>query len=172
MERDDGNAGVSGCDRLLAVVRIPAGLHPYAQSVSGSVRRPAQRVIPDDIFSYSRQVTGVPLQPSQAQTSISTAGTGTVTLGPTGTGTVWYPTQVNPSTTSGVNDSSTFELFIGPVGIPITLVGTLFPGGFGTIALAIPFLAPGLYLIGQWTGGNPGDVAALNVTGTMTALAQ
>lgn len=104
--------------------------------------------------------------------SSSTSAGGTVTIGPTGTGTIWYPTQVVVSTTTGILDTSTFQLYIGPVGVPITLVGTLFPGGAGTIALAIPYLAPGLYLIGVWTGGHAGDVAALNVVGTMTALSQ
>ena len=157
------------------MVRIPASwgpgtFHLPAQSGPGG-RVSARPIGRQPIQQFSTRVTGVPLQPAQQQTIISAAGTGTVTLGPTGAGTVWYPTQAIISTTTGVLDTSTFTLYIGPVGIPITLVGTLYPGGAGTVSLAIPNLTPGLYLIGQWTGGHSGDVAAMNVVGTMSAVA-
>jgi hypothetical protein len=167
---DYGDAGRADSYRLL-MVRLPAGwiFHPPVGSGPnrGLVRQPNQ-VQP--IGAFRSKIRGVPLQPGQAQTVISAAGGGTVTLGPTGLGNIWYPTQVTVSTTSGVNDSSTFNLFLGPAGVPITMVGTLFPGGAGTIALAIPSMSPGQYLIGQWAGGNAGDLAAMNVIGTMDAL--
>lgn len=96
-------------------------------------------------------------------------GTAQVTLGPTGLGNVWYPTQVTVSTSTGPLDTSVFNLYLGPAGIPITLVGTC-NGGAGTIALAIPSMTPGQFLIGVWTGGHAGDLAAMNVIGTMDAL--
>lgn len=130
--------------------------------------RPMQRI---PIQRYSQRISGVPLQPGQAQTVISATGGGSVTVGPTGIGNVWYPTQCTISTTTGVLDGSTFSLYQGPSGVPTVLVGTLFPGGAGTIALALPPMSPGQYLIGVWTGGHTGDVAAMNVLGTMDALA-
>ena len=152
------------------MVRLPAGWHlPAGAQPQRGPSPQLRRVDPLPIFAYRGRVTGVPLQPGQAQT-VLVAGAGTVTLGPTGTGTVWYPTQVTVSTTTGVFDTSTFQLFLGPSGIPITLVGTLFPGGAGTIALAIPDMTPGQYLIGKWAGGNTGDLASMNVIGTMDAL--
>jgi hypothetical protein len=98
------------------------------------------------------------------------AGEGIVSVGPQGLGNVWYPAQCTISTTSGVNDNSTFSLYLGPAGVPVTLVGQAFPGGLGTLAVAVPSMTPGQYLIGVWTGGNPGDVASINVIGTMDTL--
>lgn len=97
-------------------------------------------------------------------------GLALVSVGPQGLGNVWYPAQVTVSTTSGVNDTSTCQVFLGPAGVPVTLLGTIFPGGIGTLGAAVPPLAPGQYLIAQWTGGNPGDVAAINVIGTMDSV--
>ena len=107
-------------------------------------------------------------------TSSMPTGTGgecLLSVGPSGAGTVWFPAAATVSTTSGINDNSTCNLYIGPAGIPITLVGTLFPGGYGTISLPIPSLAPGQYIIAVWTGGKLGDVASINISGTMQALA-
>jgi hypothetical protein len=59
---------------------------------------------------------------------------------------------------------------MGPNGVPNVLVGTLFPGGSGTVPLAVPSMSPGQYLIGIWTGGKAGDVCSMNVLGTMDAL--
>lgn len=98
------------------------------------------------------------------------AGEGIVSVGPQGLGNVWYPAQCTISTTSGVNDNSVFSLYLGPAGVPVTLVGQAFPGGSGTLAVAVPSMTPGQYLIGVWTGGNPGDVASINVIGTMDTL--
>lgn len=151
--------------------RWPPGLHPFAQSGPGGPGSQAvRRVTPTTIFDYKRKITGVPLQPGQAQTIVSGTGGGQVTLGPVGVGTVWYPAQATISTTTGPLDTSTFNLYLGPAGVPITLVGTLFPGGAGTIALAIPPMSPGQYLIGIWTGGHAGDLASLNVIGVMDAV--
>lgn len=100
----------------------------------------------------------------------TTPGLAKISVGPQGLGNVWYPAQATVSTTSGVNDNSTCQIFLGPAGIPITLVATIFPGGVGTAALAVPSMTPGQYLIAQWTGGNAGDVASLNVIGTMDSI--
>jgi hypothetical protein len=97
-------------------------------------------------------------------------GLATITVGPQGLGNVWYPAQATIFTTSGITDTSTCNLYLGPAGVPVTLVATFYPGGQGTAGLAIPSMAPGQYLIAVWTGGNPGDVASLNVIGTMDAL--
>jgi hypothetical protein len=99
------------------------------------------------------------------------SGQGIVSVGPQGLGNVWYPAQATISTTSGVNDNSLFSLYLGPAGVPVTLVGQAFPGGTGTLAVAVPSMTPGQYLIGVWTGGNPGDLASINVIGTMDCLA-
>lgn len=98
------------------------------------------------------------------------SGQASISVGPQGLGNVWYPAQVTIKTDSGVNDTSTCSIFLGAAATPITLLGTIFPGGIGTLAAAVPPLCPGQALIAQWTGGNPGDVASINVIGTMDSV--
>lgn len=102
--------------------------------------------------------------------TITGQGTGLVSVGPSGLGNVWYPASATVLTTTGVNDFSTCSIYLGPAGVPITLQATLFPGGTGTASLAIPSMTPGQYLIAQWTSANPGDLASLNITGTMDSV--
>ena len=61
------------------------------------------------------------------------------------------------------------NVYLGAQGVPITLLGTLLPGT-GVLGLAVPSMSPGQYLISVWSGGKNGDVAAVNVIGTMDAL--
>lgn len=151
------------------MVRIPAGLHRAAQSLRSAGGRPY--AIPrTPVEAYSRRVTGVPLQPGQAQGTIPGSGALTLTLGPSGLGTVWYPVQVTLLTTTGVFDTSTALVYLGPLITPATIVAAI-DGGNGTAALAIPSMSPGQFLVVQWTGANPGDTASVNVIGTMDALA-
>lgn len=131
-----------------------------------TMRRPASA----GMETYSVHKPGVPLQGGQAQGFISAGGLLTLQIGPQGAGTVWYPAQVTTSTTSGVNDVSTCLIYMGAAGTPITLMGTLFPGGAGVLAVAFPPLTVGLFIIAKFSGAKPGDVAAVNVTGTMDYL--
>lgn len=100
---------------------------------------------------------------------LAQGGTLTLTAGPQGLGTIWYPAQVTLSTTTGALDTSTALVYLGSQGVPIALVGTVFTGN-GTVALAIPDMSPGQVLIVTWTNGHPGDTAAFNIVGTMDAL--
>lgn len=123
--------------------------------------------------TYTTRRSGVPLQGGQAQGFISAGGTLTLQIGPQGSGTVWYPAQVSISTTSSLanppTDVSTCNIYMGAAGTPILLMGTLFPGA-GVLAVAFPPLTVGLFIIAKWSGGKSGDVAAVNVTGTMDYL--
>jgi hypothetical protein len=94
-----------------------------------------------------------------------------LSVGPSGLGTVWYPASAVISTTVGPLDPSTCAVYVGPQGNPQALQGTLFAsGGAGTVALAIPQLTPGLFIVAIWTGATPGSVATMNVTGTAQML--
>jgi hypothetical protein len=154
-------------------VRVPRGLHrqagayaPYRQGWSVSAR-PA-RVLPMQL--YTRVVTGLPLVGGQVQGKISAAGAALLSVGPSGSGNVWYPASCTISTTTGVNDFSTCSIYLGPAGVPVTLQATLFPGGIGTASLAIPSMTPGQYIIAVWSGGHAGDVCSINITGTMDSV--
>lgn len=128
--------------------------------------QPIRRV---PIQAYTSKATGVPLTGGQNQGKIPGSGTLTLTAGPQGLGTIWYPAQVTLSTTTGVLDTSTALVYLGSQGVPITLVASVFSGN-GTVALAIPSMSPGQVLIVEWTGAHQGDTAAFNIVGTMDAL--
>jgi hypothetical protein len=129
--------------------------------------RPIRRVA---ITAYNRRVQGIPLTGGQAQGAISSKGVATVSIGPAGLGTVWYPAQATISTTTGATDTSTCQIYLGAQGVPNLLVGQSYAGGGDTVALAVPAMAVGQLLIAVWSGGNSGDKATINILGTMDAL--
>jgi hypothetical protein len=154
-------------------VRLPGYFHwPAAarQANRLSPRQGPRRPVRIPVEQYTQQITGIPLTGGQGTAIVSAAGRAQISVGPSALGTVWYPAQVTISTTSGVNDGSTCNIYLGPAGVPVTLVATVFPGGTGTVAVAVPSMTPGQYLIAIWTGGNPGDVASVNVIGTASAV--
>jgi hypothetical protein len=147
---------------VLPVPANPSNLRPARMRPARAQRAP--------VHLYTQQVD-VPLSGAQGVTTISGAGTGTISVGPAGLGTVWYPASAVISTTTGGLDTSTCQIYVGPAGVPTTLQGSLInSGGAGTVALAIPQLSPGLYVIAVWSGAKPGDIATLNVTGTAQML--
>jgi hypothetical protein len=146
----------------------PAGAYAPGRLGWGPVARPIQRI---PISAYRQQVSGVPLTGGQAQGTILASGALTLSVGPQGAGVMWYPASLTVSTTSGTSDSSVCNVYLGPAGYGVTLLGTINPGGYGVAAFALPTMAPGQYLIATWSGGNSGDTATLNVVGTMSALA-
>jgi len=162
-------------------VRFPRGwrgaYHPPAGHRGGNALswRPgwrgtgAQRTEAIPIQYYTGRISGVPLTGGQAQGVIGGTGTITLTTGPQGLGTTWYPAQVTLSTTTGPLDASTAQVWLGSQGVPVTLVGTIYTGN-GVLALAIPPMQPGQVLIITWTGAHAGDTAGVNVVGTMDAL--
>lgn len=159
------------------MVRWPPGLHPQAArrassklawfpGAAGTGARPITRV---PVRAYTGRISGVPLTGGQQQGTVPGGGAVTLSVGPQAMGTVWYPTQVTLSTTTGPLDTSTALAYLGAQGVPVTLVGTVYTGN-GTVALAVPPMTPGQVLIVSWTGAKPGDIAALNIIGTMDAL--
>lgn len=162
------------------MVRFPRGwgqaFHPQAvRKGNGLAYRPGWRgsgmqpMTATPIHAYTGQITGIPLTGGQVQAAIPSSGSLSLSVGPQGLGTVWYPVQVTLSTTTGALDTSTALVYLGPLTTPATLVGTVYSGN-GTVALAIPSMTPGQYLVIAWTGAHPGDTAAANVIGTMDAL--
>jgi hypothetical protein len=93
----------------------------------------------------------------------------TLSVGPQGLGSAWYPAQVILSTSTGSLDTSTALVYLGVGGVPTTLVGQVFSGN-GILALAVPPMQAGDLLLTTWQNGHPGDVASMNVIGTMDAL--
>lgn len=145
----------------------PAGAYSPGYLRWGPAAQPIRRL---PMQLYRQRVVSVPLTGGQAQGTISAAGAATLSVGPAGAGNVWYPASITILTTSGVNDFSTCNIYLGPAGVPITLVATLFPGGTGTASLAIPNMTPGQYLIAVWSGAKSGDTCSINIVGTMDSV--
>jgi hypothetical protein len=162
------------------MVRFPrswkAAFHPQARrGPSGLAYRPGWRgsgmqpITPTPITRYTGRISSIPLTGGQALAIVPASGAITLSVGPQGLGTVWYPVQVTLSTTTGALDTSTAQVYLGSGNVPNTLVGQVFSGN-GTVALAIPDMTPGQSLVVQWAGAHPGDTAAFNIIGTMDAL--
>lgn len=139
----------------------------WAPGYRGSGIQPSRQV---PIGKYTGRLTGLPLSGGQAQGVISSAGAATLRVGPQGLGNIWYPAQATISTTTGAADNSTCEIFLGTLGLAINLVGQSYAGGGDTVALAVPPLSPGYFLIAVWSAATPGDQCAVNIIGTMDAL--
>jgi hypothetical protein len=160
------------------VVRRPRGLHSPAGTNWGSLLqwRPGfngsgmqrTRIVP--IGAYSQRVTGIQLSGGQAQSKVSAGGTATASIGPAGLGTIWYPAQATISTTTGAADNATCSIYLGALGLNNLLVGQSYAAGGDTVALAVPAMAVGQLLIAVWSGGHSGDLATINILGTMDAL--
>ena len=104
-----------------------------------------------------------------AQGTISGAGTATVTVGPQGYGTRWYPNQVSVATQTGPNDVSTVAFYLNLVG-PGGFIGQSYAGGGDQPGFALPELQPGDLFYAVWAGGHPGDWCQLTLTGPMDFL--
>ena len=156
------------------MVRVPPGLHSPAGAYApgmlrwGPVARPIRRL---PLQVYRQRISSVPLTGGQAQGIIGGTGAATLSVGPAGAGNIWYPASITILTTTGINDFSTCSVYLGPAGVPVTLIATLFPGGTGTASLAIPSMAPGQYIIAVWSGGHAGDICSINIVGTMDSVA-
>jgi hypothetical protein len=149
----------------------PRGAVPAPRAGSqpgrGLVMRPIPRV---RVTRFTRPVQGVPLTGGQAIGTVGAGGSVTVSVGPQGLGNVWYPVQCTISTTTGALDTSTCAVYLGSQVQQNLQGGQSYAGGGDVVALSVQSMTPGDLLIAVWTGGNPGDLAAINVTGTMDAL--
>lgn len=158
------------------MVRLPPGFHPQAvRNGRMMANRPGLRgsgmqpMVPVPIGAYRGKFSGVTLSGGQVQAAIPASTNLTLSVGPQGIGTVWYPASATISTTTGPLDTSTCKVYLGVQGVPGALLATVFTGN-GTVAIAVPPMSPGQVLIFAWTGGHVGDIAAANVVGTQDAL--
>jgi hypothetical protein len=118
---------------------------------------------------YRTTSASLPISGAQALGTTGSAGTATLSVGPAGMGTVWYPAAAITFTSAGITSTGLCQVYIGPAGYPTTLQGTILTGT-GTLALALPSISPGLYIIAVFSGYQSGTEVSLNVTGIMTVL--
>jgi hypothetical protein len=151
--------------RAPVIPAVPAGTWAAAGNRFTKLRRNE----PVPVGAYTGKITGVPLTGGQASAQVPASKTVTLSAGPQGLGTIWYPAQVTISTTTGPLDTSVAQIWLGEGGVPTSLMATVYSGN-GTAALAIPSMQAGDLIIVTWTGAILGDTAAFNVTGLMDAL--
>lgn len=129
------------------------------------VRRPHSVPIQD--YTGRRRT---PIPNGYGTGTISASGAATVTVGPQGLGTVWYPQNAAIMTTTGANDASTCQLYVGPLSALQLINGTSYAGGGDSIGLGVPPLTPGYFIVAVWAGGHTGDTASLAVYGAQDTL--
>jgi hypothetical protein len=104
-----------------------------------------------------------------AQGIVAAGGAATVTLGPSGYGTRWYPNQVNLATQKGALDTSTCTAYLNVAG-PGGFLFQSYLGGGDQQGLAVPEMQPGDLLIFVWSGATAGNWTQIIVLGQMTVL--
>jgi hypothetical protein len=116
------------------------------------------------------ETTTVPLY-RQGQGKVSGSGTATVSMGPAGTGTKWYPQTATFSTSSGGPASGCYVAIYTDIVSQSTLLnGALYNGPGDSAGLAVPFVTPGNTLVAEWVGATPGDIVQLTISGTQDVL--
>jgi hypothetical protein len=148
-----------------AIPAIPAGSWQAARGGLRKLRVPP----PVPIERYVRKVAVQIGNNGIAQGVIAAGGAVTVSAGPSGIGTRWYPQQVTLATKTGPNDTSTVTGYLGSVA-PSNIVFTSQSGGGDVVGLGVPEIQPGDLLIAVWAGGTPGDWAQLAVIGQQEIL--
>lgn len=147
----------------------PPGLTRPAQALPVPYASSATWRIPSTPVEFYRPLLRVPLTDGVGQAVVS-GGTATVTVGPQGLGTRWYPVKVDIATSSGPADTSTLQLFLGTTALANLIASTSYTAGGDTFGLSGSIMDPGDYLIGVWSGAHNGDVATLRITGHRIAM--
>lgn len=151
-------------------MRRPPWLHRPAGSTPNVGGRP-HRPVAIRIERF-RPLVRVPISNGVGTAVVSGGGTAKVVVGPQAVGTRWYPKKGDINTTSGANDASTCQIFIGPSTVATDTLGAgqSYAGGGDTFGLSGEMLQPGEFVTAVWTGGNPGDIATLRVTGNQVVM--
>lgn len=143
-------------------------LQAYYQKARKPVRpvlRPAS--IPQEMYTGKQRtlITG-----GYQSVRVAANGTATVTVGPQGVGTVWYPQQWAIATTTGATDAATCTIYHGPIGLQTLVIGQSYAGGGDSGGMAVPPMFPGYFVVAVWSGATSGDLASLTVYGQQDAL--
>lgn len=155
--------------------RRPAGLHLPAGSARARPGVAARRIPVPRVEDYDRTVTVDLADDGIAQPVVFTAaGTAIAFTGPTGWGQDWQLDQCFVQTSIGTLDAAVASLFVGagPIASPVATlqVAATLAGGGSQFGLGGTGLSFGEFVIAQWSGGTPGAVAYLRVSGLKTVL--
>lgn len=147
------------------VPAVPAG----SWRAAGGVFRKLTVVPAVPVRHFTRRERGPIAGNGISQGIISGSGAASVSVGPSGLGTRWYPQSVAIATKTGAADASTATVYLGAV-VASNIVGQSYAGGGDSVGLAVPMMQPGDLLTVVWASGHPGDWASIQVVGDLEAL--
>lgn len=159
--------------RYRRVRGIPFGyLHPAAGSQRGSPPfNPLRRIPVPPIGDYQTLIETIIGNDGVAVPALFSAGGVAKTLcGPQGIGASWEPVQAAIYTSVGALDPAQATVFQGPLPISQYQVAVSLQGGGDQIPLGGLTMVPGWFVYCVWTGGTPGALGFLTVSGTKKAL--
>lgn len=154
------------------MVRLPPGwtLHPYAGSLPNTGGRNRRIPSPKNIL-YTRPVTVDLGNDGMAPTVTFTAGgTAQALTGPQASSETWSLDQCFLSTSVGALDAAECTVFVGGQPLAQYAVTGSISGGqsqFGMGGVQVP---NGWFVWALWTGGTPGALAYLRLTGVKSVL--
>jgi hypothetical protein len=166
------------------MVRVPASFRQAGfAGLSGSGLPGVPKVRPirvAPIIQYNDLVTvdiGNDGSPSSATSTFLSGGTAYAYCGPGGLGQSWSLDQCYLSSSVGPLDASQVIVYVGPWMGPQGAVAqyavtSSLAGGGSQFGMGGLTLDDGWFVQAYWTGGTPGAIAYLRVTGTKTALRQ
>lgn len=114
--------------------------------------------------------TTCPVWPSQTQITLNGSGAGTASLGPTGHGVVWTLGTISVRTGQTVSTGTCqCSIYVGDDASATNFADATFSGDTGdsTNAASGRQIRLGKQVWAVWSGGVPGDIATLTITGTM-----
>lgn len=145
--------------------------HGLVVPAGSMVRRP---LLPPSVAPrHFNTPAQVPVGPyGFAQGIISAGGAAILHVGPSGFNTSWKLAQASVTTTTGPADTAACSFYAQPYGTPAQpwQVGQSYQAGGDQVGLSGVKLVTGEYLFAVWSGGHPGDICTLILTGVMTVL--
>ena len=111
---------------------------------------------------------GLPIRPGTSTVVLSGAGGGTAKAGPAGPAEVWHAEYASVSVSTPITNEAQCRIYVGDSAIPANFVDGTLSGstGDGTGRVSGRPVKLGDFIWAVWSGGDPGAVATLNVTGT------
>jgi hypothetical protein len=102
-----------------------------------------------------------------ATVTLNGSGNGTARVGPIGAREVWSPLNASVRTNeSTITNEAQCAIYVGPDASQPNFKGLTFTGSSGDATDLSGTVKIGNFIWAVWTGGDPGAVATLSVTGT------
>lgn len=106
------------------------------------------------------------IDPGTATVVLNGSGNGMAHIGPVGSSEVWSPASASVSVSTNVNEAMC-KIYVGDSAIPANFRDSTLSGSTGdsTGRVSGAPVKLGSFIWAVWSGGDPGSVATLNVTG-------